>query len=852
MFDERDEQDFLDFDGDGESDLGERWSALQVFQECEEESAWRETCEDGSQYDLDPEDYETEEEYEEALEEEKYGWRETCEDGSEFGLDPEDYETEEEYEEALEEEKYGWRETCEDGSEFGLDPEDYETEEEYEEALEEEKYGWRLTCEDGSGYGLDPEDYETEEEYEEALNSEKYAWRLTCEDGYEYGLDPEDYETEDEYNDALYEEKCAWREERTDGAKYGINPDDYESEDEFEEALDRARKREKAEAQSAIVASCAVEAAGGAPDLYGRLRQEAVERLEAIREGFCIFAERKKKQEEIDKCGFILHSDAPAARYLSVGDGFLYWQAIREHFTLPIDLPDAEEEPDSSFSDIFLELAEEDPALAVKVWSWCVAVFGPYRAYDTWSRDLLYNDILSSASDYPPEFMDFAVREMADDPAFCRGVLEENSRFPDPADDYIAHALQTGNAGAAEKLFASVLRHPGAKNKALEDFIQGILYGCEQEDELEAMEAFKFHILPMIEAIEQKRIARLLPRFRERVENHIREVEATAEKYRYSRRNAWRTHCEDGSKYGLDPLDYDSEEEYNAALHEEKYGWRKYCEDGSKYGLDPVNFETEEEYEAALHEEKYGWRKYCADGSKYGLDPVNFETEEEYSAALHEEKYGWRKYCADGSKYGLDPVNFETEEEYETALHEEKYGWRKRCEDGSKYGLDPTYYESEEQYNAALHEEKYGWRRYYVSIGQYYGLDPGNYETREAFDAAREAAKEREKKAREEKKREEAARRAAPDPLADTDMTVYTFCAVRFANNDHLYYYLADDAALDVGDMVVVPVGNEGRECVAEIATVERHRRRTAPYPVDRAKRILRRHAPNEDGEQRD
>ena len=778
MFDERDEQDFLDFDGDGESDLGERWSALQVFQECEEEHAWRETCEDGSEYDLDPEDYETEEEYEEALEEEKYGWRDNCEDGSEFGLDPEDYETEEEYEEALEEEKYGWRETCEDSSEFGLDPEDYETEEEYEEALEEEKYGWRLTCEDGSGYGLDPENYETEEEYEEALNSEKYAWRLTGEDGYEYGLDPEDYETEDEYNDALYEEKCAWREERTDGAKYGINPDDYESEDEFEEALDRARKREKAEAQSAIVASCAVEAAGGAPDLYGRLRQEAVERLEAIREGFCIFAEQTKKQEEIDKCGFILHSDAPAARYLSVGDGFLYWQAIREHFTLPIDLPDAEEEPDSSFSDIFLELAEEDPALAVKVWSWCVGVFGPYRAYDTWSRYLLYNDILSSASDYPPAFMDLAVREMADDPAFCRGVLEESPRFPDPADDYIAHALQTGNAGAAEKLFASVLRHPGAKNKALEDFIQGILYGCEQEDELEAMEAFKFHILPMIEAIEQKRIARLLPRFRERMENHIREVEATAEKYRYSRRNAWRTHCEDGSKYGLDPLDYDSEEEYNAALHEEKYGWRKYCEDGSKYGLDPVNFETEEEYE--------------------------------------------------------------------TALHEEKYGWRKRCEDGSKYGLDPTYYESEEQYNAALHEEKYGWRRNYVSIGQNYGLDPGNYETREAFDAAREAAKERE-----EKKREEAARRAAPDPLADTDMTVYTFCAVRFANNDHLYYYLADDRSLDVGDMVVVPVGNEGRECVAEIATVERHRRRTAPYPVDRAKRILRRYAPNEDGEQR-
>ena len=714
MFDERDEKDFLNFDDDGESDLSDRWSALQVFQECEEE----------------------------------YVWRETCEDGSEYGLDPEDFETEDEYEEALEEEKYGWRDTCEDGSEFGLDPEDYETEEEYEEALNEEKYAWRLTREDGSEYGLDPEDFETEDEYEEALNEEKYGWRLTCEDGREYGLDPEDYETEDEYNDALYEERCAWREDRTDGTKYGINPDDYESEDEFEEALDRARKREKAEAQRTGAASGAAEASGGAPELYGRLRQEAVERLEAIRKGFYIIMDRKCKQEEFDKCGFILHSDAPAARYLSVNDGFLYWQAIRERFTLPIDLPSAEEEPDSDFSNIFLELAEEDPALAVKIWSWCIEVFGPYKAYMRSFPSLLYNNILDSASDYPPEFMDFAVREMADDPVFCRGMLEENPRFPHPANDYIAHALKTGNAGAAEKLFASVLRHPAAKNKALEEFIRSILYSCEQEDELEAMEAFKFHILPMIEAVEQKHITRLLPCFRERMEAHIREVESTAEKYRYSRRNVWRTHCEDGSKYGLDP----------------------------------VNFETEEEYDAALHEEKYGWRKYCADGSKYGLDPVNFETEEEYDAALHEEKYGWQKHCADGSKYGLDP----------------------------------TYYESEEQYNAA-----------------------------------REAAKEREKKAREEKKREEAARRSAPDPLADTDMTVYTFCAVCFPNNDHLYYYRAGDATLDVGDMVVVPVGNDGRECVAEIATVERHRRRTAPYPVDQAKHILRRHAPAEDGEQR-
>ena len=53
------------------------------------------------EYDIDPEDYETEDEYNAAVREAKYGWRDTCEDGSDYGINPEDYETEDEYLEAL-------------------------------------------------------------------------------------------------------------------------------------------------------------------------------------------------------------------------------------------------------------------------------------------------------------------------------------------------------------------------------------------------------------------------------------------------------------------------------------------------------------------------------------------------------------------------------------------------------------------------------------------------------------------------------------------------------------------------------------------------------------------------------
>ncbi|MCD8174812.1 MAG: hypothetical protein LUD41_02560 [Phascolarctobacterium sp.] len=67
----------------------------------------------------------------------RYAWRLNCEDGSEYGVSPEDYETRDEYNEALRAEKYAWRDFCEDGSEYGLDPDDFETEDDYNAALEE-------------------------------------------------------------------------------------------------------------------------------------------------------------------------------------------------------------------------------------------------------------------------------------------------------------------------------------------------------------------------------------------------------------------------------------------------------------------------------------------------------------------------------------------------------------------------------------------------------------------------------------------------------------------------------------------------------------------------------------------
>ena len=61
-----------------------------------------------------------------------------------YGVDPEDYETEDDYMEAVreaEEEANLWRVNC-PPNDYGIDPADYDAEEDYLEAIERAEAGW--------------------------------------------------------------------------------------------------------------------------------------------------------------------------------------------------------------------------------------------------------------------------------------------------------------------------------------------------------------------------------------------------------------------------------------------------------------------------------------------------------------------------------------------------------------------------------------------------------------------------------------------------------------------------------------------------------------------------------------
>lgn len=73
----------------------------------------------------------------------------------------------------------------------------------------------------------------------------------------------------------------------------------------------------------------------------------------------------------------------------------------------------------------------------------------------------------------------------------------------------------------------------------------------------------------------------------------------------------------------------------------------------------------------------------------------------------------------------------------------------------------------------------------------------------------------------------------------------YIYCSVTFDEGGKSYYYIADDDRFEVGDYVVVPVGKDGHESVAEIVDIEYFAEDDVPLPLDKTKYIIRKTSEN-------
>lgn len=109
------------------------------------------------------------------------------------------------------------------------------------------------------------------------------------------------------------------------------------------------------------------------------------------------------------------------------------------------------------------------------------------------------------------------------------------------------------------------------------------------------------------------------------------------------------------------------------------YALRKFADEGDEYGIDPEDYESEEDYLDAVEEARDEWReKYDDIRWDYDAQPEEFDSEEEYLDAIREEGY------SDDSESQFSP----DEDSYDAGA-------------ADRAALNPSDYPNKRRYNAA-------------------------------------------------------------------------------------------------------------------------------------------------------
>ena len=179
----------------------------------------------------------------------------------------------------------------------------------------------------------------------------------------------------------------------------------------------------------------------------------------------------------------------------------------------------------------------------------------------------------------------------------------------------------------------------------------------------------------------------------------------------------------------------------------------------------------------------------------------------------------WRNKYKDADDFDLDVLNYTSEEDFLLDYEEEKYGWRLGYSEQDTYGLSPKDYETEEDFIDAM---------------ELYCEENSIKYKNEYQDTLRFLATPSVKKSPKEEKSYTVEKQVIKD-----DKTIYTFVGIMFPYATRHYHYLTDDDTINIGDKVIVPVGSDNKETVGEVVSVEKHLRISAPFPVEKTKKII-------------
>lgn len=124
--------------------------------------------------------------------------------------------------------------------------------------------------------------------------------------------------------------------------------------------------------------------------------------------------------------------------------------------------------------------------------------------------------------------------------------------------------------------------------------------------------------------------------------------------------------CGDCDAY-IDVSEYKHFEKYEEAvqMYFDRLEWAKDDYDYGQFHVNPMDYETEEDYLKALSDKMK--EEYDPYDTFPGLDPMSFDSPFDYDYAI-EERWCWKEEHDPEDKYGVDPSEYEYEDEYVEAI----------------------------------------------------------------------------------------------------------------------------------------------------------------------------------------
>ena len=421
----------------------------------------------------------------------------------------------------------------------------------------------------------------------EALNEAKYGWREDAEDGSIYDLDPEDFETAEEYEDALEVARRSGEENIT--IDFELNLEDKTT---TADAVIMGAYVASTLGNGATVDDPINDNTSGKTKYSGITirKNQAKEKLKDYAQGYTFGV-------DVPRCKFIVNDKSIAARYLTVDGVYLYAQAVKDHFKLPFEIPDETDSIETYFETLLQDLVEHNVVQAMCIWEWCLDTFMPYIQYEDYKNNLTHG-ILLDMGNFIDEFPNHIVDYMVKRPTFIEKLILQCTDSLWCIEDFVIIAIKAGHIETAKRIMECAFNNAHSKVADKARFIKSCIDECSNWEELDTMEAFEQHVFPIVFTQTDVRIKNKIPHWQKQMSEYIAEIEKSSDLYLYSRSNAWREKYKDADE---SPIGYDSEAEYLRVIEARKYRWRDYC--SIRYGINPNDYETRAEYDAAVREE---------------------------------------------------------------------------------------------------------------------------------------------------------------------------------------------------------------------------------------------------------